>query len=251
MPPRSATSFCSGSRSITGYGVSGSNSVELAPSMPTTWRANSATAICIPRQMPRNGIRCSRATRAAAILPSIPRPPKPPGMRMPSRRAQALGSLVGVERLGVDPVDLDAAAVLEAGVAQRLDDGQVGVLELHVLADERDAHGLGRLVGARRSAPPTPRGRAPARRCGSARGRSRRRPRRGRRAGPCRCCRRRARRRSPRPAASRTARSSCGCRGESAPSERHMSMSGAMPMRRSSLTECCVGLVFSSPAWPM
>ena len=28
-------------------------------------------------------------------------------------------------------------------------------------------------------------------------------------------------------------------------------MSGAMPMRRSSLTECCVGFVFSSPAWPM
>ena len=28
-------------------------------------------------------------------------------------------------------------------------------------------------------------------------------------------------------------------------------MSGWMPMRRSSLTECCVGLVFSSPAWPM
>ena len=36
--------------------------------------------------------------------------------------------------------------------------------------------------------------------------------------------------------------------GDSVPSERHMSMSGAMPMRRSSLTECCVGLVFSSPA---
>ena len=28
-------------------------------------------------------------------------------------------------------------------------------------------------------------------------------------------------------------------------------MSGWMPMRRSSLTECCVGLVLSSPAWPM
>ena len=38
---------------------------------------------------------------------------------------------------------------------------------------------------------------------------------------------------------------------DSVPSERHISMSGAMPMRRSSLTECCVGFVFSSPAWPM
>jgi hypothetical protein len=34
------------------------------------------------------------------------------------------------------------------------------------------------------------------------------------------------------------------------PSERHMTMSGWMPMRRSSCTECCVGFVFSSPAWP-
>ena len=42
-------------------------------------------------------------------------------------------------------------------------------------------------------------------------------------------------------------RTSCG----SPPSERQISMSGAMPMRRSSLTECCVGLVFSSPACPM
>jgi len=38
---------------------------------------------------------------------------------------------------------------------------------------------------------------------------------------------------------------------ESTDSERHTSMSGWMPMRRSSLTECCVGLVFSSPAWLM
>ncbi len=38
---------------------------------------------------------------------------------------------------------------------------------------------------------------------------------------------------------------------ESPLSERHINMWGAIPMRRSSLTECCVGLVFSSPAWPM
>ena len=69
---------------MTGNGVSGSNSVEFAPSMPTTWRAKSATAICMPRQMPRNGIFCSRAIRDAVILPSIPRTPKPPGIRMPS-----------------------------------------------------------------------------------------------------------------------------------------------------------------------
>ena len=38
---------------------------------------------------------------------------------------------------------------------------------------------------------------------------------------------------------------------DSSDSLRQSSMSGWMPMRRSSLTECCVGLVFSSPAWPM
>ena len=84
MPPRSSTSFCSGSRSITGYGVSGSISVEFAPSSPTTWRANSETATCMPRQMPRYGIPCSRATRQARIFPSQPREPKPPGTSTPS-----------------------------------------------------------------------------------------------------------------------------------------------------------------------
>ena len=38
---------------------------------------------------------------------------------------------------------------------------------------------------------------------------------------------------------------------DSPPSERQTTMSGWMPIRRSSSTECCVGLVFSSPAWPM
>ena len=47
-------------------------------------RANSTTATCMPRQMPRKGTPFSRANRAAAILPSIPRIPKPPGIRMPS-----------------------------------------------------------------------------------------------------------------------------------------------------------------------
>ena len=90
VPPRSETSFCSGSRSTTGNGVSGSNSAELAPSMPQTWRANSTTAICIPRQMPRKGIPFSRAIRAASILPSIPRSPKPPGIRIPSAASERL-----------------------------------------------------------------------------------------------------------------------------------------------------------------
>ena len=33
-------------------------------------------------------------------------------------------------------------------------------------------------------------------------------------------------------------------------SDRQTIACGWIPIRRSSLTECCVGLVFSSPAWP-
>ena len=52
---------------MTGHSVSMSNSVELAPSIPATWRANSHTAICMPRQMPRYGMHRSRATCTARI----------------------------------------------------------------------------------------------------------------------------------------------------------------------------------------
>ena len=39
----------------------GSNSVELAPASPQTWRAYSITAHCIPRQIPKYGTCSSRA----------------------------------------------------------------------------------------------------------------------------------------------------------------------------------------------
>ena len=47
--------------------------------------------------------------------------------------------------LGLDPLELDLAGVVEAAVLERLDDRQVGVLEAHVLADDPDAH---RALGA-------------------------------------------------------------------------------------------------------
>ena len=49
----------------------------------------------------------------------------------------------------------------------------------------------------------------------------------------------------------RRARSSRGCRARAASLERQTTMSGWIPMRRSSFTECWVGLVFSSPAASM
>ena len=86
-----------------GYGVSGSISVELAPSRPHTCRANSETATCMPRQIPRYGMPCSRATRQARILPSQPREPKPPGTSTPSARLELLDRLLVGHVLGVEP----------------------------------------------------------------------------------------------------------------------------------------------------
>ena len=45
---------------------------------------------------------------------------------------------LGVEVLGVDQLDLDFDAVVDAAVLERLDHRLVGVVELHVLADEGD-----------------------------------------------------------------------------------------------------------------
>ena len=77
-------------------------------------------------------------------MPSMPRSPNPPGIRIPSADLERLG----VELLGADQVDLDVDAVVPAAVLERLDDRLVGVLELHVLADQRDPDGPLGLVGA-------------------------------------------------------------------------------------------------------
>ena len=92
---------------MTGYGVSGSISVELAPSRPQTFRANSETATCIPRQMPRYGIPRSRATRQAVIFPSQPREPKPPGHEDAVDALELGRGLLEAHPLGVDPADAD------------------------------------------------------------------------------------------------------------------------------------------------
>jgi hypothetical protein len=59
------------------------NSVLVAPSIPAWFLAASMQAICIPRQIPKKGTRRSLAKWTLAILPSLPRSPKPPGTRIP------------------------------------------------------------------------------------------------------------------------------------------------------------------------
>ena len=96
VPPLSVIPTWSGIRSMTGYLPSGANSPDWAPVRPQTWRANSTTAICIPRQMPRKGTLFSRAYRMAAIFPSTPRLPKPPGTRTPAQPVSSSPALASV-----------------------------------------------------------------------------------------------------------------------------------------------------------
>ncbi len=110
---------------------------------PQTLRANSITAHCSPRQMPRNGTPRSRAYRTAATLPSTPRTPNPPGMRTPSTSRERLLGRLPAEVVGGDPLDLHVGAVVEPAVVERLHHGQVGVAQVHVLADDRDRDRLG------------------------------------------------------------------------------------------------------------
>ena len=85
-------------------------------------------------------MRFSRAQRAAAILPSVPRAPKPPGTTTPETVRKRAGQLVGRDRLRVDPDDLRLDLVPEAGMGQRLEHAHVGVGQLDVLADDGDPH---------------------------------------------------------------------------------------------------------------
>ncbi|CRH74916.1 Uncharacterised protein [Chlamydia trachomatis] len=67
-----------------GSGVSSLISAECASGNPRTLRAYSMDANCMPKQIPKKGFFVVRANSVAAIFPSIPRSPKPPGTRIPS-----------------------------------------------------------------------------------------------------------------------------------------------------------------------
>ena len=83
---------------------------------------------------------CSRAKPAAAILPSMPRKPKPPGITMPSRsRRRPSASRPSVSSDAIQSISTCAPHVV-AAVLQRLGHREVGVGQVDVLADEADAH---------------------------------------------------------------------------------------------------------------
>ncbi len=199
---------------MTGCGLFLSNSVELARSRPSTLRANSATAHCMPRQMPKKGMPRSRAKRMASTLPSMPRSPNPPGTSRPSTPARSRsGPSRSTASLWIRWMRT-WARLATPGVVQGLVDRLVGVAVLGVLAHHGDADlvlGVAQAVqqvaplrpaSARRpSAPASARSARPARsRPGSSAPRRRR--------SPCPSPRSR-----PRPARCRTGRSSSARRG--------------------------------------
>src|SRR5262249_23893992 len=142
LPSRSCHSVMS---AITGCGVSGSNSVLWAFANPDTARAYSITASCMPRQMPRYGMPCSRACRIALIFPHSPRCLEPPwhAPRIIAREPAGTGFLYAV---GIDVLDLDLCSGIYPRVYQRLGERLVRLREIDVLADERDADGALRVL---------------------------------------------------------------------------------------------------------
>ena len=70
---------------------------------------------------------------------------EPAGDHHPVEVGEPPGGQQTLDVLGLDPVDLDLGAVVEAGVLEALDDRQVGVGQADVLADQADPHRLGRL----------------------------------------------------------------------------------------------------------
>jgi hypothetical protein len=73
-------------------------------------------------------------------MPSVPRSPKPPGTRMPSKPLQMRRRVLALEHLRIEPFGAHLHPVGDAAMGQRLGDRLVGVLQLGVLADDGDAH---------------------------------------------------------------------------------------------------------------
>ena len=218
--------------------------------MPARFRAASITAICMPKQMPKYGtLRVARegdgvdlAFRAA--LAEAARHQDAVHPLQIGRRVLLL------EDLALDPVEVDLHLVGDAAMLERLDQRFVGVLQAGVLADDRrssprlPAGGCACVMPRQRSRSGSAR-RLHRRRPPALRGRA---PPRDRRSARRRWSRRRAPGSPPLRAHCRTARACAGRSSGIGRSQRTSRMSGWMPMERSSLTECCVGLVFSSPA---
>ena len=144
---------------MTRCGALGANSRELARSRPAALRANSMTMTWSPRHRPRQGI---------SLLPGVTDGgdhafdapfAEATGHDHAVEVAQAALDQQALHLLGLDPVQLDVGAVGVTAVAEGLDDRKVGVGEVHVLADQTDAHRLGGGLDPAAPAPASGRGR--------------------------------------------------------------------------------------------
>ena len=157
-----------------------------------------------------------------------------------------------LEHLALDPVEIDLDLVGDAAMRQRLDQRFIGVLHAGIFADDGDgdvAFGIADALVDDVPALPAPAGLRP--RCRTRPAPRRRGRRHDRPPAPRRCCRRRAPRSRRFRARCRTGRACAALPSGSGRSVRQSRMSGWMPIERSSFTECCVGLVFNSPALGM
>ncbi len=129
VPPMSATSFCSGSRSITGYCVAGRTRTSSRP--PCRRRGG--------RTRPRPPAGPGTAQIGHLVLAGVAdghdlaldAPDAEPARHEDAvGRLQLRGDLLLAQRLGIHPDDLQVASVVDGGVPQRLDHAQIGVLQL-------------------------------------------------------------------------------------------------------------------------
>ena len=117
----------------------GPNSVEPAPDSRAKCRAASMTAICMPKQMPKYGtLPLARETRrldlalGAALAEAAGHEDRVHAFELLHRLA------LGLEHLGIDPVELDPDIVGDAAMGHRLGQRFVAVGQMRVLADDRD-----------------------------------------------------------------------------------------------------------------
>ena len=66
--------------------------------------------------------------------------PEARGYHDAGKTSQVLAHVLGVQLLAVHPLDVDLGLVLSTRMLQRLLDALVGVMQLHVLADQADVH---------------------------------------------------------------------------------------------------------------
>ena len=110
--------------------------------MPARLRAPSTQAICMPKQMPKNGTLRSRAKRIACDLALRAALAEGAGHEDGVQRLEPGGDIaVGrFEQFGIDPLDVDLDPVGQAAMDQRFVQRLVGIRQADIFADHADRH---------------------------------------------------------------------------------------------------------------